>query len=933
MNRIYKVIWSRVKKCYVVVSEFANNRGKISGSGGMSACTVLCALALAGSIALPLNTVHAVIPEGTGSGMSLGNGTETGSDPNNVAIGGYAKSLGTVALAIGAHSNSSAQYSTALGGGSNATAQNATAIGGVAYASAKNAVAVGANAKASGEYAAAIGGDAKADKTHAIAIGSVAHAQEESSLAMGNLAKATNTYAYAIGGNAQAKGRWSIAMGTNAVAEDDASVAIGTWSNATSGQSAAVGYQAKAKALGATALGRLTNVTAVDGTAIGSSTSVTGLNGTAIGNKANVTVKNGVAIGTEANAKNENAVAIGSGSETAAAVGTASETVNGEVHNFAGINPTSTVSVGKTGVERTITNVAAGRLSATSTDAINGSQLYAVNTEVNKGVVYAGDVKVAGATDNKFTQRLGAQTNVVGGVTDVSKLSDNNIGVVSDGINTLNVKLAKELNNLTSVTTGNTVMNTDGVTITGGPKIVKDGINAGNKQITGVASGGDVVTNGANIGDINRIVDAKDKYVTGGTATYQANGDGIANLTGTNGLIANVTGLKNNFVTSGSVSNDGKTLTLERNDTGKVNVDLSNVFTEVGKGDYRLVANPDPNSQGKYKVDSDGNMVLTVANDKGDKKQVTLTDIASKVQQDTNTTNITNINTTIAKGLNFAGDTGTDINKQLGDKLSIKGGASADLTDNNIGVESDGTQLNVKLKKDINLGPDGSLAINGKTYVNRDGLNAGGQKITNVAAGTAGTDAVNVDQLNAAIGGTAKATTVKAKDANVTVTEGVNAAGGKEYTVGLGDKVTLGSDADKQVVVDGTTGTITAGNKVTIHGTTGDIKAGIVKITGAGTVNELTNRIWDIDNPTVVHGQAATEDQLKYVSDGVKNNKNDITNINKTIVKGLNFKGDDTTVINKQLGEQLDIKGGADTNKLSDDNIGVVSAMVRLMLN
>ena len=509
---------------------------------------------------------------------------------------------------------------------------------------------------------------------------------------------------------------------------------------------------------------------------------------------------------------------------------------------------------------------------------------------------------------------------------DVSKLSDNNIGVVSNGSNTLNVKLAKELQGLTSVTTGNTVMNTDGVTITGGPKIVKDGIDAGNKQITNVASGGDVITNGANIGDINRIVTAKDKYVTGGTATYQANGDGTANLTGTNGLTANVTGLKNNFVTSGSVSNDGKTLTLERNDTGKVNVDLSNVFTEVAKGDYRLVANPEPNSQGKYKADSDGNMVLTVANDKGDKKQVTLTDIASKAQQDTNTTNITNINNTIAKGLNFAGDTGADINKQLGEKLSIKGGASADLTDNNIGVISDGAQLNVKLKKDVNLGPNGSLTINGKTYVNKDGLNAGGQKITNVAPGTAGTDAVNVDQLNAAIGGTSKATTVKAKDANVTVTEGVNAAGGKEYTVGLGDKVTLGSDADKKVVVDGTTGMITAGDKVTINGTTGDIKAGTVKITGAGTVNELTNRTWDIDNPTVVHGQAATEDQLKHVSDGVKNNKTDITNINNTIAKGLNFKGDDATVINKQLGEQLDIKGGADANKLSDDNIGVVSA-------
>ena len=1335
MNRIYKVIWSRVKNCYVVVSEIANNRGKINGSGGTGVRTLLCALALVGSVALPLNVAQAVNPAGTGAGVAWGDGTDSGADQHNVAIGGYAKALGTVALSLGAHSESTGAYSTAVGGGSHATAQNAAAIGPWSKASAENAVAVGANAESSGEYAAAIGGGAKAKNEHAIAVGSLSEATGKASLAVGNNSKALNNYAYAIGGSSKATGQWSIAMGTNATAQEDASVAIGTWAEATKGQAMAIGYQARSRAIGATSLGRLSLVNAVDGTAIGSSTSVTGLNGTAIGNKANVSVKNGVAIGNEANVANENAVAIGAGSETAAAVGTASEMINGEVHNFAGANPGSTVSVGKAGAERTITNVAAGRLSATSTDAVNGSQLYAVNTEVNKGVVYAGDVKAAGANDNKFTQRLGAQTNVVGGVADVSKLSDNNIGVVSNGSNTLNVKLAKELQGLTSVTTGNTVMNTDGVTITGGPKIVKDGIDAGNKQITNVASGGDVITNGANIGDINRIVTAKDKYVTGGTATYQANGDGTANLTGTNGLTANVTGLKNNFVTSGSVSNDGKTLTLERNDTGKVNVDLSNVFTEVAKGDYRLVANPEPNSQGKYKADSDGNMVLTVANDKGDKKQVTLTDIASKAQQDTNTTNITNINTTIAKGLNFkgddatvinkqlgdqldikggaaatnlsdnnigvvssngslnvklakdltglnsvtagtarmgvdstdhksyvtgldnrdwdvqnpvvvngraatedqlkkvsdaitvanasktdyrlvknsaaadgsytvtnnkvdlkvedkanptspastvtinniasaddveklksgfkvkagnnegpikagdtlefaakdnaiveydtaakkltvavsknpnfdsvtvgdivinnsginagnkqitnvasggdvitnganigdinrivtakdkyvtggtatyqangdgtanltgtngltanvtglknnfvtsgsvsndgktltlerndtgkvnvdlsnvftevakgdyrlvanpepnsqgkykadsdgnmvltvandkgdkkqvtltdiaskaqqdtntthitninttiakglnfAGDTGADINKQLGEKLSIKGGASADLTDNNIGVISDGTQLNVKLKKDVNLGPNGSLTINGKTYVNKDGLNAGGQKITNVAPGTAGTDAVNVDQLNAAIGGTSKATTVKAKDANVTVTEGVNAAGGKEYTVGLGDKVTLGSDADKKVVIDGTTGTITAGDKVTINGATGDIKAGTVKITGAGTVNELTNRTWDIDNPTVVHGQAATEDQLKHVSDGVKNNKTDITNINNTIAKGLNFKGDDATVINKQLGEQLDIKGGADANKLSDDNIGVVSA-------
>ena len=182
---------------------------------------------------------------------------------------------------------------------------------------------------------------------------------------------------------------------------------------------------------------------------------------------------------------------------------------------------------------------------------------------------------------------------------------------------------------------------------------------------------------------------------------------------------------------------------------------------------------------------------------------------------------------------------------------------------------------------------------------------------------------MNVAQLNDAIAGTAKATTVKAKDANVTVTSGTNPAGGFEYTVGLGDKVTLGT-AVNQVVVDGTSGKISAGDKVKIDGTTGDVQAGTVKVTGAGTVNSLTNRTWDIDNPSIVNGQAATEDQLKVVSDGVKSNKTNIETINTTIGKGLKFKGDDAGVVTKQLGDQLDIKGGA-TGNLSANNIGVVS--------
>ena len=893
MNRIYKVIWNRVKNCYVVVSEIANNRGKINGRSTTCVGTLLCILALVGGTLLPLNTANAVNPAGTGAGVSWGNGTNSGTDQNNVAIGGYAQALGPVSLALGAHSNSSASYSTAIGGGTQSTAENATAIGGVAKAQGKNATAIGAKAEANGEYATTIGAGAKADNTYAIAIGSLSHATEVSSLAMGNNSKATNTYAYAIGGSAEAKGRWSIAMGTNAVAEDDASVSIGTWSKATTGQSVAVGYLANAKQLGATALGRQTNASAVDATAIGSGSNSTAENGTAIGKSASVSAKNSVAIGTGAKATNENAVALGTGSETAAAVATASESVNGVVHNFAGINPGSTVSVGKTGMERTVTNVAAGRISATSTDAINGSQLYAVTTEVNKGTVYAGDVKGTGATDNKFTQRLGAQTNIVGGVADTSKLSDNNIGVVSNGTDTLNVKLAKELKDLTSVTAGDTVMNTDGVTITGGPKIVKTGIDAGNKQIVNVASGGDVTTNGANIGDINRIITAKDKYVTGGSVTYQANGEGAANLTGTNGLTTNVSGLKNNYVTSGSISNDGKVLTLERNDTGKVNVDLSNIFTEVAKGDYRLVENPEAGSQGKYKVDSNGNMVLTVANDKGDKKQVTLTDIASKAQQDNNTSSITTINTTLDKGLNFAGDTGAVSNRKLGDTITVKGGATGALSDGNIGVESDGNgTLNVKLAKTL-TGLDsvtaggttinnGGLTVGGKNYVSPTGINANNQKITNVADGTVGAgskDAVNGGQLH-------DAKNELNTNINNAKTDLINkglrfdADNNDVKTNKLGSKVTVNGDGNITTEITQTGDDTTIGVKLNKNlnvqtlTATDTVKAGGVTMgKHADTKNYVTgldNKDWDVNTSNPVSGRAATEDQLRKISDVIK---------------------------------------------------------------
>ena len=744
--------------------------------------------------------------------------------------------------------------------------------------------------------------------------------RDAQSVAIGSVAKAYGSQAVAVGADTRAIGNSSVAIGTDDIEIDRTrlqSLLPGLANNenlnnkapndATLG-SAALGdkpYYVKTASIGtaSVALGAMSQAAGDASMAMGLNALAEGDASTAIGPLARSKGKKSIAMGVNANSQVDGGVALGADS-----VSNRQQTSNAYIPSGADTaqvnaikatkGTTGAVSVGSDTVKRQIINVAAG---TNDSDAVNVAQLKAVTS--NASWTAQGNGNDVNAVKN------GSKVNFADGTNTTASVTKDASGKVT----TVKYNLKKDVD-----------LGPNGSLAVGDVKINSTGINAGNKQITHVASGGDVVTNAANIGDINRIVTAKDKYITKGKATYQANGDGTAALTGTNNLTANITGLKNNYVTSGSVSNDGKTLTLERNDTGKVNVDLSKIFTEVAKEDYHLVANPEAGSQGKYKADSSGNMVLTVANEKGEKKQVTLTDIASKAQQNTNTTNITNINNTIAKGLNFGGDSGADINKKLGEKLEIKGGASADLTDGNIGVVSDGTKLNVKLKKDVDLGPNGSLTINGKTYVNKDGLNANSQKITNVADGTANSDAVNLGQLNAAIGGTAKATTVKAKDANVTVTEGTNPAGGKEYTVGLGDKVTLGT-ADKKIVADGTSGKITAGSKVTIDGTTGDIQAGTVKVTGAGTVNELTNRTWDIDNPTVVHGQAATEDQLKTVSDGVKTNKTDITNINTTIGKGLNFKGDDATVINKKLGEQLDIKGGADASKLSDGNIGVVS--------
>ena len=644
------------------------------------------------------------------------------------------------------------------------------------------------------------------------------------------------------------------------------------------------------------AFGYKNTITTDNSYVVGSNSTISADNGMVLGNSATVTGANGLALGNNTKVANDNAVAIGNGSETAAAVATPSATINGVTHNFTGTNPASTVSVGKAGMERTVTNVAAGRISATSTDAINGSQLFAVKTEVEKGVSYAGDVKAAAATDNKFTRKLGEQTNIVGGVTDATKLTDNNIGVVSNGTDTLNIKLAKTLTGLDSVTAGGTTINNGGLTVDGKNYVSPNGINANNQKITNVADGTNS-NDAVNYGQLQNVINSIDK-----APTVKAKD---ANVTVTEGT--NAVGGKEYIVGLGNTINVGTAhpVTVDGNAghvTGLQNTDwnVGNPVAVPGRAatEDQLKKVNDTVNANKDQIDKNKQAIA-------DNKQ-NITTNAGNIANNTqniakNAGDIVTINKTIEKGLNFDGDSGATINKKLGDTVAVKGGATGTLSDNNIGVVSDGTgTLNVKLAKTL-TGLDsvtagdttinnGGLTVGGKNYVSPNGINANDQKVTNVANGDVAPnskDAVNGGQLHQVKQDLGDQITNTKNDLNNKIdntktdliNKGLrfNADNDDEKTNKLGSKVTVNGDDNITTEItqtgDDTKIALKLKKDLNVRSVTATdtVKAGDVTMgkqaDGANPGNTgnyitgLDNKTWDPGN--VVSGRAATEDQLK----------------------------------------------------------------------
>ena len=871
MNRVFKVIWNRTKGCYVVVAETAKNMTKRSSLSVVFSKMVgatAVAVMLTG-VMMPTDALGAPIKNGVGAAAENDGGIAIGDRTN--ARGDYSVAMGTDAT-VGKNdpSESESQNGIAIGHGATVSVNPATATpgitdksGGIAIghdATTKdiNTIAIGTSTIGQGAQAVAIGRNARTIANNGVAIGNEARVQSTNGFALGNNARAgfdeSNNLIgldndQAFGSNARAYGGSSMAFGNNAKASKGGAIAMGNGSQSRGDWGVAIGNGAKALAQGARAIGANSTADATNAAAMGWDSVASGEASIAIGETAKATANNSIAMSKAAiaaaddsiaigknasvDANQQRSIALGANSKTDNVVSTPNQLVNGLWYkNYAGGSADSTISVGSDTVKRTITNVAAGRVNAQSTDAINGSQLYGVaNTLGNLASTTKGILGGNAALDPDT------------GNLSMSNIGNTGKGTIHDAIKFNKDTIDKGLN--FDANTGGTKNNLLGSKVT----IKGDGNNI-NAAIT--QANGDTTIN----------------MTLGNTVTI-----GAANPVTINGTTGHVTGLQNkDWNVDNPVAVSGRAATEDQLKKVNDKVNTNKAAIDKNAGDINT------NKQNITKNAGD------IANNK--------TDIAKNKQD------ISTINTKINKGLNFAGDTGTVSNRQLGDTVTVKGGATGTLSDGNIGVVSDGNgTLNVKLAKTL-TGLDsvtagntkidnGGLTVGGKNYVSTTGLNANNQKITNVADGSSTNDAVNYGQLQAAIGGTAKASTVKAKDANVTVTESTNAAGGKEYTVGLGNKITVGT-----------------ANPVTVDG-------------DAGHVTGLTNTDWNVDNPVAVSGRGATEDQLKKVNDKVNTNKT-------AIDKGLNFDGDSGAVINKKLGEKLSVKGGA-TGTLSDGNIGVES--------
>ncbi|MDU5682431.1 MAG: ESPR-type extended signal peptide-containing protein [Veillonella sp.] len=892
MNKIFKVVWSKTKECYVVVSEVAKN----NGGKKKALASVLAGLAM---VAATAGTPVQADGNYGGSAVNITPNAYNGSNrtsPNSVVVGYQNNTTGGSGnghIIYGANNVANQDSSMALGNQNTATGPAASAIGVGSQATGRNTIAMGNVAKANNTDNIAIGTYSEAltngQDAYALAMGSYSKANAHMAVGIGALANATGTEATAVGAGSKATAKNSQAFGARNTASGQNATAIGYGNTSKVEDTITIGTSNNANTGGGIAIGQnnLADATANGGRNAGSTQ-------IAIGRDNRAAREDTIAIGREAKAENDLSVAIGNRTEATAnaaiAIGTNGAPSNGNTYKTTA-SGFAAVAIGMQ-----------ANSSGTASTAVGGKSSATANGASALG--QASEASAASAT------ALGKEAKA--SVADGVALGSNSKATVDKGVEGYNP--ADSRTNTYAGLAGNAKTSTLAAVSVG------DGANA-TRQITGLAAG-KADTDAVNVAQLKNV---NLKY-----AGNSGNGDvllkdGTLNVKG-EGLIstsADADGIKVKLTEGGPITNNnGKAVAPTTN--GVATTD--NVAKAINESGWNVVSSNNGGSvtgtQASKKVSPGDTVTLSAGKnivlDQTDKqftyslnKNVDLTKDGSLTIGDTKVTNdgltITGGPSVTKTGIDAgnknitnvkAGVNDTDaVNvKQLKDaKTKLVDGKNTKVTGE--GTQDDPYKVNVEgdLKgiTSISNADNGPKMTIGGNSINITGgpLNMGGSKITNLAPGTDDTDAVNYSQIKGL------RTEVKAGN-GVTVAKSQGTDGHDIYTVSstgaTGNTDPSKVEAGKNTTVTGD-GTAATPYKVNVQGDLTEISsitngtgsgkisfAGdqVVKVDGdhaisldgkGGYVTGLQNKDWDITNPTVVSGRAATEDQLKKVSDGFNN--------------------------------------------------------------
>ncbi|HAX2068729.1 TPA: hypothetical protein JW558_000621 [Escherichia coli] len=862
MNKIFKVIWNPATGSYTVASETAKSRGKKSGRSKLLISALVAGGLLSSFGASADNYTGQPTDYGDGSAgdgwVAIGKGAKAMGD-RSVALGASSVANGDRSMAFGRYAKTNGFTSLAIGDSSLADGEKTIALGNTAKAYEIMSIALGDNANASKEYAMALGASSKAGGADSLAFGRKSTANSTGSLAIGADSSSSNDNAIAIGNKTQALGVNSMALGNASQASGESSIALGNTSEASEQNAIALGQGSIASKVNSIALGSNSLSSGENAIALGEGSAAGGSNSLAFGSQSRANGNDSVAIGVGAAAATDNSVAIGAGSTTDAS---------------------NTVSVGNSATKRKIVNMAAGAISNTSTDAINGSQLYTISDSVAKRLGGGATVGSDGTvTAVSYALRSGTY---------------NNVGDALSGIDNNTLQWNK----------------------TAGAFSANHGANATNK-ITNVAKGtvsatSTDVVNGSQLYDLQQ-----DALLWNGTAFSAAHGTEATSKI-TNVTAGNLTAGSTDAVNGSQLKTTNDNVTTNTTNIATNTTNITNLTDAVnGLGDDSLLWNK---AAGAFSAAHGTEATSKITNVTAGNLTAGSTDAVNgsqlKTTNDNVTTNTTNIATNTTNITNL-----TDAVNGLGDD-SLLWNKTAGAFSAAHGTDATSKITNVTAG---NLTAGSTDAVNGSQLkTTNDNVTT---NTTNIATNTTNitnlTDAVNglgddsllwnktAGAFSAAHGtdATSKITNVKAGDLTAGSTDAVNGSQLKTTNDNVSTNttnITNLTDAVNGLGDDSLLWNKTAGAFSAAHGTDATSKITNVK------AGDLTAGSTDAVNGS----------QLKTTNDNVSTNTTNITNLTDSV----GDLKDDSLLWNKAAGAFSAAHGTEATSKITNLLAGKISS-------